>query len=163
MAVRGRWCRSGSVGRDDGADSLTTQGLRDGALALHAEDHHRQLVLHAQGEGGRVGYLEALLQHLAVEQVSPGLKRGGTLVVVRPEVELVVTASDIPEQITVDLTGKQIGDTIHISDVALPAGVKPTIDRDFVIATVKISSAALSEAADEAADAEAAPAEKTED
>ncbi|KEO52836.1 50S ribosomal protein L25/general stress protein Ctc [Thioclava pacifica] len=67
---------------------------------------------------------------------APGLKRGGTLVVVRQEVELNVLAGDIPEQIVVDLDGKQIGDTIHISDVTLPAGAKPTIDRDFVIANV---------------------------
>ena len=67
---------------------------------------------------------------------APGLKRGGTLVAVRPEVELNVLAGDIPEQIVVDLEGKQIGDTIHISDVALPKGAKPTIERDFVIANV---------------------------
>ena len=89
---------------------------------------------------------------------APGLKRGGTLVVVRPEVELVVTASDIPEQITVDLTGKQIGDTIHISDVALPAGVKPTIDRDFVIANIAAPSGLRSEDNAEAAEGEAAEA-----
>ena len=98
---------------------------------------------------------------------APGLKRGGTLVVVRPEVELVVTASDIPEQITVDLTGKQIGDTIHINDVKLPEGVKPTIDRNFVIANIAAPSglrasedAASTEAEGEAAEAdEAATAE----
>ncbi|OOY21685.1 MULTISPECIES: 50S ribosomal protein L25/general stress protein Ctc [Thioclava] len=67
---------------------------------------------------------------------APGLKRGGTLVAVRPEVELNVLAGDIPEQIVVDLEGKQIGDTIHISDVDLPKGAKPTIERDFVIANV---------------------------
>ena len=45
-------------------------------------------------------------------------------------------ASDIPDHITVDMTGKQIGDVIHISDVVLPAGAKPTIDRNFVIGNV---------------------------
>lgn len=85
---------------------------------------------------------------------APGLKRGGTLVVVRPEVELVVTASDIPEQITVDLTGKQIGDTIHINDVVLPAGVKPTIDRNFVIANIAAPSGLRSADNEEAAAAE---------
>jgi large subunit ribosomal protein L25 len=69
-------------------------------------------------------------------EASPGLKRGGTLTVVRPEVELEVTAGDIPDHITVDLTGKMIGDVIHIEDVALPEGVKPTIARNFVIANV---------------------------
>jgi large subunit ribosomal protein L25 len=69
-------------------------------------------------------------------EASPGLKRGGTLTVVRPEVELEVLAGDIPDHVTVDLTGKQIGDVIHINDVTLPEGAKPTIDRNFVIANV---------------------------
>ena len=69
-------------------------------------------------------------------EASPGLKRGGTLTVVRSEVELEVTAGDIPDHITVDLTGKQIGDVIHIDDVDLPSGAKPTIARNFVIANV---------------------------
>ena len=78
-------------------------------------------------------------------EASPGLKRGGTLTVVRPEVELEVTASDIPDHITVDLTGKKIGDVIHIDDVQLPAGVKPTIARNFVIANVAAPSGLVSE------------------
>jgi large subunit ribosomal protein L25 len=69
-------------------------------------------------------------------EASPGLKRGGTLTVVRPEVELEVTAGDIPDHITVDLTGKMIGDVIHIEDVVLPEGARPTINRNFVIANV---------------------------
>lgn len=69
-------------------------------------------------------------------EASPGLKRGGTLTVVRHEVELEVTAGDIPDHITVDLTGKMIGDVIHINDVVLPEGAKPTINRNFVIANV---------------------------
>jgi large subunit ribosomal protein L25 len=69
-------------------------------------------------------------------EASPGLKRGGTLTVVRHEVELEVTAGDIPDHITVDLTGKVIGDVIHIEDVVLPAGARPTIARNFVIANV---------------------------
>jgi large subunit ribosomal protein L25 len=73
-------------------------------------------------------------------EASPGLKRGGTLTVVRPEVELEVTAGDIPDHITVDLTGKNIGDVIHISDVVLPEGAKPTIDRNFVIANISAPS-----------------------
>jgi large subunit ribosomal protein L25 len=71
---------------------------------------------------------------------SPGLKRGGTLTVVRPEVELEVTAGDIPDHITVDLTGKNIGDVIHINDVPLPEGAKPTIARNFVIANISAPS-----------------------
>ena len=71
---------------------------------------------------------------------APGIKRGGTLVVVRPQVQLEVTAGDIPDHITVDLTGRQIGDVIHIQDITLPAGAKPTIDRNFVIANISAPS-----------------------
>ncbi len=73
-------------------------------------------------------------------EASPGLKRGGTLTVVRPEVELEVTAGDIPDHITVDLAGKNIGDVIHINDVVLPEGAKPTIARNFVIANISAPS-----------------------
>ena len=85
---------------------------------------------------------------------APGIKRGGTLTVVRSEVELVVTASDIPDHITVDLTGKQIGDVIHINDIELPKGVKPTIDRNFVIANITAPSglAASTDEEEEAAE-----------
>jgi large subunit ribosomal protein L25 len=77
-------------------------------------------------------------------ETAPGLKRGGVLTVVRPEVELVVTAGDIPDHITVDLAGRAIGDVIHISDVVLPEGAKPTIDRDFVIANLSAPSGLVS-------------------
>ncbi len=73
-------------------------------------------------------------------EASPGLKRGGTLVVVRPEVELEVTAGDIPEKIVVDLSGRQIGDVIHIEDIPLPEGAKPTIARNFVVANISAPS-----------------------
>ncbi len=78
-------------------------------------------------------------------EASPGLKRGGTLTVVRPEVELEVLASDIPNEIVVDLTGKTFGDVIHINDVTLPNGAKPTIDRNFVIANVAAPSGLVAE------------------
>ena len=84
------------------------------------------------------------------QDASPGLKRGGTLTVVRHEVELEVTAGDIPDHITVDLTGKVIGDVIHIGDVDLPAGAKPTIARNFVIANIAAPSGLVSEEATEA-------------
>ena len=71
---------------------------------------------------------------------APGLKRGGVLTVVRPEIELIVTAGDIPEKLTADLTGLDIGDTITISSINLPEGAKPTIDRDFVIANISAPS-----------------------
>jgi large subunit ribosomal protein L25 len=83
-------------------------------------------------------------------EASPGLKRGGTLTVVRPEVELEVTAGDIPDHITVDLTGKVIGDVIHINDLVLPEGAKPTIARNFVIANIAAPSGLVAEEAAEA-------------
>ncbi|WP_424939074.1 50S ribosomal protein L25/general stress protein Ctc [Aliiroseovarius sp. S253] len=74
------------------------------------------------------------------EEEAPGLKRGGVLTIVRPEVELNVLAGEIPEKIVVDLTGKDVGDVIHISDVTLPEGAKTTVDRDFVIANISAPS-----------------------
>ena len=86
---------------------------------------------------------------------SPGLKRGGALIEVRPEIELMVTAGDIPEKIVVDLTGVDIHQSIHISAVTLPAGASPTItDRDFVIASIQAPSGLRSEEGE--AEAEAA-------
>ncbi|EEE37386.1 ribosomal protein L25, Ctc-form [Rhodobacteraceae bacterium KLH11] len=70
------------------------------------------------------------------EEAAPGIKKGGVLTVVRPEVELLCTAGDIPEKITVDLAGLEINDVVTISSVDLPDGTKPTIDRDFVIANI---------------------------
>ena len=80
---------------------------------------------------------------------APGLKKGGVLTVVRPEVELNVVAGDIPDQIVVDLTGREVGDVIHISDVTLPEGAKVTIDRDFVIANLAAPSSLRSSGDDE--------------
>ncbi|WP_331371787.1 50S ribosomal protein L25/general stress protein Ctc [Sinorhizobium chiapasense] len=75
--------------------------------------------------------------HFENEEKSPGLKRGGALNIVRHEVELNVSADSIPEFLTVDLTGLNIGDTVHISDIKLPAGATPVIaDRDFTVATI---------------------------
>lgn len=84
--------------------------------------------------------------HFINEEASPGLARGGVLNIVRHEVELHCPANAIPEFLTVDLTGTEIGDSIHISSVTLPAGATPVIsDRDFTIATIAGSSAARSE------------------
>ena len=75
------------------------------------------------------------------EEECPGLKKGGVLTVVRNEVELKVTAGDIPEQLVVDLTGLDVGDTINISNINLPKGTRPMItDRDFVIANISAPS-----------------------
>lgn len=87
--------------------------------------------------------------------LAPGLKRGGTLVTVRPEVELVVNASDIPDSIVVDLEGHEIGDSIHIGDVKLPAGAKATTDRNYVIANIAAPSALISEESESDGEGEA--------
>ncbi|MBM3951981.1 MAG: 50S ribosomal protein L25/general stress protein Ctc [Rhodospirillales bacterium] len=71
------------------------------------------------------------------EGKSPGLKVGGVLNVVRHDVELVCKADKIPEVLTVDLDGLKIGDSVHISHIKLPEGVRPAIrDRDFTVATI---------------------------
>ena len=99
---------------------------------------------------------------------SPGLKRGGVLNIVRRKVELKCPAENIPDEITVDLAGTDIGTSIKISSVKLPENVLPTItDRDFVVATVaaptviKEPEKPAEEATSEGAEGDA-PAEGTE-
>ena len=92
------------------------------------------------------------------EEEAPGLKKGGVLTAVRPEVELVVTAGDIPDHLTVDLSGLEIGDVVTISAIDLPAGAKPTIDRDFVIANISAPSGLKS--ADDEEDGETVEADE---
>ena len=96
------------------------------------------------------------------EDDCPGIRKGGLLTMVRPEVELVVTAGDIPESITISVAGLDIGDTITISNVDLPAGSKPTIDRDFVIANISAPSALASASGDEEGDGEEGDAPEAE-
>ncbi|QUJ75388.1 50S ribosomal protein L25/general stress protein Ctc [Sulfitobacter albidus] len=96
------------------------------------------------------------------EEECPGLKAGGVLTLVRPEVELVVTAADIPESITVDISGLEIGDSATIANVKLPAGAKPTIDRDFVIAQISAPSGLASQSDDEDEDVAADEVPTTE-
>ncbi len=70
-------------------------------------------------------------------ELSPGLKRGGVLNIVRRKVELRCPAENIPTELVVDLEGLDIGTSIKISSISLPENVTPTIQgRDFVIATV---------------------------
>lgn len=93
------------------------------------------------------------------EKDSPGLKEGGTLNVVRYSIEVKCPAGDIPDSIEADVSKLEIGDAIHISDIALPKGAKPTItDRDFTIATVIASRVAIEEDEDvEEVDADEVP------
>jgi large subunit ribosomal protein L25 len=79
--------------------------------------------------------------HFVDEDKSPGMKRGGALNIVRHEIELSCPADSIPEFIEISLAGLDIGTSIHISAVKLPANVTPTItDRDFTVATIAASS-----------------------
>ncbi len=85
----------------------------------------------------------------ANEEASPGLKRGGVLNIVRHELELICQADKIPDDIAIDVTGLEVGASIHISHVKLPAGSKSAItDRDFTIATIVAPSGLRSEEGD---------------
>jgi large subunit ribosomal protein L25 len=103
------------------------------------------------------------------EAASPGLKRGGVLNIVRHEIPVRCPSDAIPDHFDVDLTGLEIGDSVHISAIALPEGVRPTIaERDFTVATIVGRSAeepapgaAVAEAVEEPG-AEAAAAEAGE-
>ena len=154
--------------------------IKDPAFTTHLYDvvvgdaHHRVLardvqldpvtddVLHV--DFLRVGMATTISMGVPVqfinERASPGLKRGGVLNVVRYEIELVCRADSIPDQIVVDLTGSDIGDSIHISSVTLPEGTQPAItDRDFTVATIAAPSGLKSETPEEEADEPEAPTE----
>ena len=106
--------------------------------------------------------------HFANEAGSPGIRRGGVLNVVRHRVELECPADAIPDHIVADLTGLDINDSLHISAISLPEGVKPTIERNFTVATVaapagvkeeiRAAAEAAAAAGEVPAGAEAAPA-----
>jgi large subunit ribosomal protein L25 len=92
------------------------------------------------------------------EEASPGLKKGGVLNVVRHDLDLVCDADSIPTEITIDVTGKDVGDTIHITDIKLPKGVESGLgDRDVTVATLVAPSALKSEEGDNETEAAAAP------
>lgn len=92
----------------------------------------------------------------ANQDKSPGIKRGGVLNIVRHTIEVYCTVDSIPQAFTIDLDGLDIGDSIHISAVKLPEGVRPTItNRDFTIAAVAAPSV-MKTAEEEAAEAAAA-------
>ena len=86
----------------------------------------------------------------ANEEDSPGLRRGGVLNIVRHEIEVSAPADALPTEIEIDLTGLDLGDSLHISAVSLPKGVEPTItDRDFTIATIAAPAGLKSEEGEE--------------
>ena len=80
--------------------------------------------------------------HFINAEECPGLKEKGVMNIVRHELELVCLATQIPDSVDVDLTGKGLGDAVRVSNAKLPEGTKPTItNRDFVIATIQIPRA----------------------
>ena len=81
------------------------------------------------------------------------MKKGGTLTIVRAEVELMVTSGNIPDHIEADLGELEIGETINISDITLPEGTRPVIsDRDFVIANIAAPGGAADDEDEDAAE-----------
>ena len=86
--------------------------------------------------------------HFKNHDISVGMKKGGSLEIVRHTVELACPADSIPEELVIDLAAHDIGDTIRISEVKLPEGVRPAQERDFVIANLKASAAAQSDDGD---------------
>ena len=87
--------------------------------------------------------------HFVNEAASPGLKRGGVLNIVRHELDLICDPERIPDEISIDVTGLEVGASIHISHVSLPEGTKSAItDRDFTIATIVAPSGLRSEEGD---------------
>ncbi|MBN9530720.1 MAG: 50S ribosomal protein L25/general stress protein Ctc [Alphaproteobacteria bacterium] len=93
--------------------------------------------------------------HFEGADQSRGVKLGGVLNIVRHEIEFFCAPDNIPDAITVNLAATEIGDSIHISQIALPEGVKPVINRDFTVATLAPPSGEAEAAKPEAA---AAPA-----
>jgi large subunit ribosomal protein L25 len=88
--------------------------------------------------------------HFINQETSPGIKRGGTLNIAIHEVELMVPADSIPEELVIDLAGLDIGATIRAADVVLPKGAKLSAhDQDAVVASIATSSAMTSAEAEE--------------
>ena len=90
------------------------------------------------------------------EAKSPGLKRGGVLNIVRHTVEVICRPDNIPNEFQIDLSGLEIGTTVHISSVSMPEGVRTVIERDFTIASIAAPTVKTS---DDAAEGDAAAAE----
>ncbi|MBL8555722.1 MAG: 50S ribosomal protein L25/general stress protein Ctc [Phenylobacterium sp.] len=92
--------------------------------------------------------------HFSNEEASPGLKRGGALGVTLHSVTVSCHADSIPEEIVVDLTGLEIGDTVRVSDLKLPAKVEAAIDGDLVVASISAPKTGLEEETAEGAEGE---------
>lgn len=94
--------------------------------------------------------------HFSDEELSPGIKRGGVLNIVVHDLELVVDAAEIPSEINISLKGLEVGDSIHISSIALPRGAQPAdSEHDFTLATIVAPSALKSSEGDNEGEAAA--------
>ena len=98
--------------------------------------------------------------HFTDEEASPGIKRGGVLNIVVHDLELICDAAHIPDEISISLAGLEVGDTIHISNITLPAGAKAAASEDLTLATIVAPSALKSTEGEEAAEGEAAATEE---
>lgn len=129
---------------------ITFDGRTIRALTREVQvDPVKDMPLHVDfqrvGEDGRIRVMVPI--EVINEDKSPGVKRGGVLNIVRREVEVFCPADHIPENFVIDLDGVEIGTSIHISAIAMPDGVSPTItDRDFTVVTIAGSAAAKSAA-----------------
>ena len=144
---------------------ISVDGATHRTLPREVQDHpvtDAPLHLDFQRVGAGAQVTVAVPVAFANHERSPGLRRGGILNVVRHDVEMACSVDNIPERLVVDLTGLDIGDSLHISAVELPAGARPAIqDRDFTIASIATSSAVREEAAAAAATAAVAGTEET--
>lgn len=100
--------------------------------------------------------------HFINEEAAPGIKRGGVLNVVRHTVHVTCPVDAIPEELICDLTGLDINDSVHISAMSLPEGVRPTVERDFTVATIAAPAGVKEEIRAAAAAAEAVEGEEGE-
>jgi large subunit ribosomal protein L25 len=147
--------------------SIDVGGSKTRALARDVQfDPVKDFPLHVDflrlGTGARIAV--DIPVHFLNEEASPGIKRGGVLNVVRHEVELVCPADAIPDFIEADLTGYDIGDSLHISAITLPEGVKPAItDRDFTVATIAAPAGLTAEEEEEEAEEREGEAETKEE
>ena len=142
---------------------IDADGKKEKVLARDLQVHpvtDRPMHLDFMRFGATTRFNVDVPMHFSNHEESPGIKQGGVLNVVRHTVEFLCAPDKIPEQIEIDLTGLEIGDSVHISALTLPDGITPTItDRDFTIATIAAPTVAV---ADEAADEEAAAAAAAE-
>jgi len=144
------------------AIELDVEGKKHIVLARDVQvDPVRDTPLHVDFQRvGKDGVIRvAIPMHFVNESLSPGLKRGGVLNIVRHEVEVYCPYDKIPRFFEINLEGMEIGRSIHISAVAMPEGVTPVIkNRDFTIATIAGALKGDDEAAAATTEAAAAPA-----